>query len=52
MPCFNKYYEIHSMTLQERCKILHDMYFDSENGEAVAMIHLFGVKYAQEIKEP
>ena len=39
------------MTLQDLGKILHDMYFDSEEGEAVAMIHLFGVKYTQEIKE-
>ncbi len=29
---------------------LHDMYFNSEDGEAVAMIHLFGIKYAKEIK--
>ena len=39
------------MTLQELGKILHDMYFDSEEGETVAMIHLFGIKYAQNIKE-
>lgn len=39
------------MTLQELGKTLHDMYFDSEDGEAVAMIHLFGVKYAKQIKE-
>ena len=50
MPCLNNY-EINSMTLQELGKILHEMYFDSEEGEAVAMIHLFGVKYAQDIKE-
>lgn len=37
------------MTLQELGKILHQMYFESEDGEAVAMIHLFGVKYASEI---
>ena len=39
------------MTLQELGKILHEMYFESEEGEAVAMIHLFGVKYAAEITE-
>jgi len=39
------------MTLQELGKILHEMYFESEDGEAVAMIHLFGVKYASEIIE-
>lgn len=27
------------------------MYFESREGEAVAMIHLFGIKYAAEIKE-
>ena len=39
------------MTLQELGNILHNMYFDSEEGEAVAMIHLFGIKYANEINE-
>ncbi len=39
------------MTLQELGKVLHEMYFESEEGEAVAMIHLFGVKYAAEIAE-
>ena len=39
------------MTLQELGKILHEMYFESEEGEAVAMIHLFGVKYAAEIAD-
>ena len=29
---------------------LNDMYFRSEDGEAVATIHLFGIKYASEIK--
>jgi hypothetical protein len=37
------------MTVQELGKILHEMYFESEQGEAVAMIHLFGIKYAKEI---
>jgi len=39
------------MTLHELGKILHDMYFNSEEGETVAMIHLFGVKYAKEIHD-
>lgn len=37
------------MTLEELGKILQKMYFESEEGESVAMIHLFGVKYAAEI---
>jgi len=39
------------MTLQKLGKILHEMYFESEEGEAVAMIHLFGVKYSAEITD-
>jgi len=35
------------MTLQELADILHEMYFESDDGEAVAMIHLFGIKYAE-----
>jgi len=38
------------VTIQELARILHDMYFNSKDGEAVAMIHLFGVKYALEIE--
>ena len=38
------------MTLHELGRILHDMYFDSKEGEAVVMIHLFGIKYASEIE--
>jgi len=37
------------MTLQQLGKALSDMYFGSETGETVAMIHLFGIKYAEEI---
>ena len=37
------------MTLQELGEKLNEMYFDSEDGEAVAMIHLFGIKFASEI---
>lgn len=29
---------------------LNDMYFNSAHGETVAMIHLFAIKYAAEIK--
>lgn len=37
------------MTLKNLGDILHKMYFESEDGEAVAMIHLFGIKYSAEI---
>lgn len=39
------------MTLQELGNALSQMYFESNDGEAVAMIHLFGIKYADEIRE-
>jgi hypothetical protein len=39
------------MTLQELGKTLQEMYFNSKKGESVVMIHLFGVKYAHEIKK-
>ncbi|WP_289116553.1 hypothetical protein [uncultured Idiomarina sp.] len=38
------------MTLQELGTVLQKMYFNSKEGESVVMIHLFGVKYADEIK--
>ena len=38
------------MTKIELAEILNKMYFDSADREAVAMIHLFGIKYAKEIK--
>ena len=38
------------MEFEKLASILHDMYFDSEDGESVVMIHLFGIKYAREIK--
>jgi 5-methylcytosine-specific restriction protein B len=38
-----------TMTLEDLGKKLHEMYFESDEGESVAMIHLFGVKYAKEI---
>ena len=37
------------MDKNELGKVLHDMYFNSPDGETVAMIHLFGIKYAKEI---
>jgi len=37
------------MTSQELGKVLHDMYTNADEGESVAMIHLFGIKYADEI---
>ena len=39
------------MTLQQLGERLHEMYFKSKDGEAVVMIHLFGIKYASEIKQ-
>jgi len=38
------------MDLQELGEKLHDMYFNSDDGEAVAMIHLFAIKYAEDIQ--
>jgi hypothetical protein len=38
------------MTLHELGSALSKMYHESADGEAVAMIHLFGVKYADEIR--
>ena len=35
-----------TMNKEELGKILHDMYFNSPEGETVAMIHLFGIQYA------
>ena len=39
------------MGLKDLGETLHDMYFNSNDGEAVAMIHLFAVTYAKQIKE-
>lgn len=38
------------MTINELGRILADMYGNAMNGEQVAHIHLFGVKYGKEIK--
>lgn len=37
------------MELHELGAILNDMYFNSPEKETVARIHLFGIKYAEEI---
>lgn len=39
------------MTLIELGTKLSEMYHNAPKGDAVAMIHLFGIKYANEIKE-
>jgi hypothetical protein len=38
------------MTLNELGTKLGEMYNDAPKGNSVAMIHLFGIKYANEIK--
>lgn len=39
------------MQVEELGNILNEMYFNSPDKETVAMIHLFGIKYADKIKE-
>lgn len=39
------------MTLNELGTKLSEMYNNTPKGDAVAMIHLFGIKYANEIKK-
>jgi hypothetical protein len=39
------------MTKQDLAQKLKDMYFNAPQGEKVSMIHLFGIKYSEEIKE-
>ena len=39
------------MDKNELALILKNMYENAEQGEKVAMIHLFGMKYSKEIKE-
>ena len=39
------------MTLIELGTKLSEMYHNAPKGDSVAMIHLFGIKYAYEIKE-
>ena len=37
------------MTIEEAAKIPAEMYHGAEPNEKVAMIHLFGIRYAKEI---
>ncbi|NJB84175.1 HTH-like domain-containing protein [Wenyingzhuangia aestuarii] len=39
------------MTLNELGNKLSEMYNNAPKGDSVAMIHLFGIKYANEIKQ-
>jgi len=39
------------MTVNELGKILKGMYDDAPQGDRAVMIHLFGIKYANEIRE-
>ena len=38
------------MTINQLGKKLEDMYCNAQKGNAVAMIHVFGITYAKEIK--
>ncbi|WP_152004397.1 HTH-like domain-containing protein [Desulfoluna spongiiphila] len=38
------------MDVYELGRILNNMYENAEHGESVVMIHLFGIKYATEIR--
>ena len=40
-----------NMTLNELGTKLSEMYNNAPKGDSVAMIHLFGIKYADQIKE-
>lgn len=39
-----------TVTKHDLGQILNKMYFESQDGETVAMIHLFGIQYADQIK--
>ncbi|RAJ16375.1 HTH-like domain-containing protein [Olleya aquimaris] len=39
------------MTDNQLAAALENMYHNAPKGEAVAMIHLFGIKYAEELKK-
>lgn len=39
------------MTLLELSSTLKDMYENAPKGDSTTMIHLFGIKYAKEIKD-
>jgi len=43
--------KIKNMTLNELGSKLNEMYTNAPKGDSVAMIHLFGIKYANVIKE-
>ena len=38
------------MKREDLTQKLHDIYFDAKDKETVVMLHLFGIKYAEEIK--
>jgi hypothetical protein len=38
------------MTINELSSVLKEMYENAPKGDRVAMIHLFGIKYANEIR--
>jgi len=48
---YKQNYKSTFMTEKELSEILADMYNNSLKGESVAMIHLFGIKYSEQIKE-
>ncbi len=39
------------MTKSELAQKLNKMYYSAPKGEKVSLIHLFGIKYSEEIKE-
>jgi 5-methylcytosine-specific restriction protein B len=39
------------MTKADLAQKLNNMYYNAPKGEKVSMIHLFGIKYSEEIKE-
>jgi 5-methylcytosine-specific restriction protein B len=43
--------EVCVMTIIDLAKKLSEMYEDAPDGDKVAMIHLFGIRYSNEIRE-
>lgn len=39
------------MKREQLIQKLHDLYFNAKDRETAVMIHLFGIKYADELKE-
>lgn len=39
------------MTREDLVKKLHDLYFNANDTETAVMIHLFGIKYAEDLKD-